>query len=1587
MEELLIPHNTIIPSDIKSFLGNHNNVISKLKSGGKNEISLSDKLCIYRINDRQEYLLFKIEKQDNIVLYIFRTCLNYNDYKKFRSIKDVNIQLNYCKSETEDDEVKAKFAELKPSVLVKEMLPDSMRVFESERDFSNINQSYIFEMEEWITSTKKIEKYPIFKTLQNIVANHQEANFGNGWFYLDIEDMSCHKILFRYKENANNTHYYLFKVTDDIPKAISEIEKKNTYNGELLLKSAVRGYPDWIMYGDYESWSNIENDKKANLALSDEEVRVLNTAHYPFFINGLAGSGKSTILYYLFANVFASDKQKERDFLFLSYSKNLTEEAKNIMVSLYCSNPHINRGQKITKEQRQEIDNLFAQYFKTFQEFIKENFLDDDEKKIFSTAKHLNYDKFQLYYRTKCNLQNKLQDKPMVVWSVIRTFIKGRKSDKYITSNDYAQIERDDRTVTIEDFRIIEDIFNKWYSKCLEKGEYWDDLDLIRYILNNKTITPEFDIIFCDEAQDFTPIENQLILSMSKYSKYDLSDFRQIPIAYAGDPNQAVSPTGFNWDRLKDIFNKSFKEQIGDYMALDIQPLKNNYRSKKAVVQFANSLQYIRKCFLAKEKLEPQSLWNPIGNISPLFYYEEDIEDILVKGFDKTASIITGDDDEEAYKKDKNSLLLKVYNQEKIHTAITAKGLEAEAVILYRMGDKMPDAFSKICQNQVVELDSDRYECMHFLTKLYIAVSRAKKILYIIDTKPNYDKLWYHFIDNKFINKTLLPSNSKDIDVWGKKDSNGDLPMGGISLGRREEFIQKLEENYKPEEIAEDIFKKAYDNEDAREMKRAAGYFDEASNIPKAKESEAYYHLFNQDYKNAGDLFSEISMSQEAAKAYWKGECWDELTQCEDRIKRTLSLYYKDEKTLIDLLKIEDLATNFDILSDAYNDIAIKISKEVEKFDNKSYLHNLNEFISELSKKGFKFLDEGRALLSYKNGEYAKAIDIWDSLTEMKFSNEYYQAQVHEAKNHNDKIYWMNKGGKRTEILDKYSDISAIDTYNLNDQSKRIVCILLAKDIERFDDALNYPYNGKDKYDLLYENNPLQLIDKYVLDDYNESKFEQYIESKIKKSETSIFDEPLSVDFFEKIFNLEKGSKKAIWIDFLKLRDKNKKRVLLKNKENVKFIFEVLVAKIRKNNNIYLASCFMEMLFDIDYSYERASQYYKIILNIFDGKNYFFSRRDLDISSKRNVYFTQCGFDKNKLNNIKGNLLDFVTETLNDNELRIKQPEVKVLYRIIEKTSNFESTDEMYQSGLENEDLFPLYDFFNTRIAVNMLYSDIEDAMEDFIDELDVNNISIKTAIDTFDQDDTVAYIRKAVEVKDTLSTDQIITIAELLYKNQNLNGKDIKSNQQDDSVIIALDKLFTKEIDEQEDVYSQKLLYFALEKLYSEDDKTITKKFDGYINNKILKSNTEVTNFLKERALCHWYRIDTKKAKEKKAEYKYNGKMDRIKEYPSIYPSANTNINESSANTPELITSNKEIGGILIVPNKKKIRVQFRKDSDDIFEIEDGKIEIENEDLAQQNGQTVTIGNDFVVTVVSETVINIESQNKKYVVDFERMD
>ena len=254
-----------------------------------------------------------------------------------------------------------------------------------------------------------------------------------------------------------------------------------------LKEDARRAYPSFILI-DYDLWKDIENDGVGNLALSSEQVDIMRNPDYPIFINGQAGSGKSTILYYLFANILYNHKDNLYEPIFLTYNARLLETAKKCVKAILAKHPNYS-------DSNYPVDNI-DKFFHPFQKFILEKMLDERGRVKFSKDKYISFNKFRRYYTTtghKCSCKlnlNKNLYSPELVWYIIRSYIKGRSLDEF-TIDDYNSLERGDKTVSpdIIDY-VIKNIWQGWYKNLFEEEGYWDDQDLVQYALN----TPiEFD--------------------------------------------------------------------------------------------------------------------------------------------------------------------------------------------------------------------------------------------------------------------------------------------------------------------------------------------------------------------------------------------------------------------------------------------------------------------------------------------------------------------------------------------------------------------------------------------------------------------------------------------------------------------------------------------------------------------------------------------------------------------------------------------------------------------------------------------------------------------------------------------------------------------------------------------------------------------------------------------------------------------------------------------------------------------------------------------------------------------------------------
>ena len=615
----------------------------------------------------------------------------------------------------------------------------------------------IYEMPEWITSFESREwnEDNIYGKLYEIASGDTTRdNLNIIWPNETRNTIICKKTT-----NSNiyilceciNGNTFLYNLYDHEPSHDELLTILRNYrytkNDDIvknLQEDSLRAYGDWILAGveDYEkqAWNNIEHDKVGNLALSSEQVRILNMPQFPLFIDGQAGSGKSTLLYYLFAMFYSEQINNPYKPIFLTYNEDLLKVAKSTILGILQINPEFKDKVKISEKDEYEM-------FKPFQDFIKDNLLLPEDREKFPKEKHITFDKFKKYYTepsSSYGYKQKTKYSPELVWHIIRSFIKGRNT-KDFTLDDFRQLEKGDRNVKEESLiYVIDNIWNTWYKALMEKG-LWDDQDLVSYALTHqKPNIDKYALIVCDEAQDFTRNEINLLMRLSVFSdNYDLEDYTAIPFAFAGDPYQTINPTGFRWASLKSMFEEMFGKLFKLHgHPIHQQSMLENYRSKPSIIQFANLIQLFRVSLISAD-LNPQELRSEraLDDLSrgmkpSIFVIGDNIDISSLKESIKNTTIIIpcedGTSSEREYAKTHKSLSAFIEIPElkdengnpkseeeqppipNLYSAASIKGLERDKVIIYGFGDACPDEFCKALSSGNNKLSDDETLVLSF---------------------------------------------------------------------------------------------------------------------------------------------------------------------------------------------------------------------------------------------------------------------------------------------------------------------------------------------------------------------------------------------------------------------------------------------------------------------------------------------------------------------------------------------------------------------------------------------------------------------------------------------------------------------------------------------------------------------------------------------------------------------------------------------------------------------------------------------------------------------------------------------------------
>ncbi|MCX8012859.1 MAG: ATP-binding domain-containing protein [Rectinema sp.] len=877
----------------------------------------------------------------------------------------------------------------------------------------------ILETDTWVRKIRDLRDYlGLYHTVieQLVIELHTSASSSSDVFIYRGESNSKVGIAYCYRQDCRQLLLLEPLKLGDNEQAI--INNHTSYLQRLgdapddLLRVATRSYPS-IVVVDENAWFAIQKNEEANLALSPEEADLLNQIRnnyggnddlsYPLFINGRAGSGKSTMLQYIAAEYINFKLRSDTALapLYMTCSKPLLDRARNAVKEILTA--HYSRLINGTHDQN-SITRILDDTFKVFHDYLY-SLLNSEEKRKFLSEKYVTYSTFcQLWKTSFSNRPESRQISPDIAWHTIRTYIKGMRltEEDELDPDEFEQLPENRRSVSLDTFKLVfEQVWERWYKpKCRDEG-YWDDQDLAACILDSDVPRSlNYAAVFCDEAQDFTHLELELIFQLSVYAKRRLTpeQLKRVPIVFAGDPLQTINPTGFYWEAVKADFYDRFQAILDPFRYANSYfsfiEMRYNYRSNPGIVKFTNLILLIRASLLKNGSVTPQKGWWIEEATQPVWFSVDDstirrrikhrpdlviilncegVEECKYVASDEILRGLERDFDGEVYRN--------------IFSSIRAKGLEFSSVVLYRFAEKAPrELLELINGNFDLNMENEKLiPIQYFLNRLYVAASRAKGQLVIVDTDEAIEKFWKFAMDPDIVR--MLSQKIEKYKDWSSEELFAYLVKG------REEVWEG--ERIDPLKQGEEYAKQGKINRDPYLMRQAALAYKCANDQVNAEECYALAAEFEGKLDEAGGHYEKINNFDKAFNCYWQGQHFDRICQLaskDQRFAASLKSRAADFATKRGsglnphfLNEVIKAAEDINWVKDAMEDITWQkiLSTLVEKLavsrgDLDISWEKIFNVINTFIEHGLEIPQLPLASIAYNAGRYEVAIQIWN---------------------------------------------------------------------------------------------------------------------------------------------------------------------------------------------------------------------------------------------------------------------------------------------------------------------------------------------------------------------------------------------------------------------------------------------------------------------------------------------------------------------------------------------------------------------------------------------------------------------------------
>jgi len=430
--------------------------------------------------------------------------------------------------------------------------------------------------------------------------------------------------------------------------------------------------------------------------------------------------------------------------------------------------------------------------------------------------------------------------------------------------------------------------------------------------------TEGYDEIIIDECQDLTPLELELLKKLTM-SDNGLGDARRFTLA--GDPQQTLNPTGFDWGKIRNWFIENGVEKE----KTETSAFHKNYRSAKEIIDLANAIQKRGNGVCRGTHINMVPDKGPKGR-PPIYIIQNEADRVAVIDAltlsAKTAAyfVCWASDDQELIELIKNDHLLREAFEKTggdienistdsfreniiLHSQTSIKGLEFDTIVLYNFASN--PKFREFLESLTEKFDPDdgptkasnNYISVKYaFSRLYVSMTRAFENLIIIEN-PDGAEFWRDATlgleDYAGQAYTDLIATTEEGVEWLKITKFFDTGMGETKdINEKPYFGHDLEASYDGyKKWKEDwettgrlsslqtailILEKLMDDPEFNKVQREELYELQAElAYEKSKAPEIGGENKNAFIKEAAKLFEQAIRPERSAPLYYKLESWE----------------------------------------------------------------------------------------------------------------------------------------------------------------------------------------------------------------------------------------------------------------------------------------------------------------------------------------------------------------------------------------------------------------------------------------------------------------------------------------------------------------------------------------------------------------------------------------------------------------------------------------------------------------------------------------------------------------------------------------